>query len=100
MFEGFSFKGVVCSMFVNDIFLERLPKIDLHGYDRDSARVMVNDFVDEALAMGYEDVVIVHGIGSGIIKETVQDTLKRNKKVLNYHIDGMNNGCTVVKIRK
>ena len=30
-----------------DIFLNRYPHMDLHGYDRDSARMMVNDFVDE-----------------------------------------------------
>ena len=68
-------------MFINDIFLERLPKIDLHGYDRDSARVMVNDFIYEAVVMGYESIVIVHGIGSGILKREVHDTLKSNKKV-------------------
>ena len=87
-------------MFVNDIFLDRLPRIDLHGYDRDSARVMVNDFIDEAFKMGYDEVVVVHGIGSGILKTMVQDTLKINKKVLNYHIDGINNGCTVIRIKK
>ena len=49
-------------MFINDIFLERLPKIDLHGYDRESARVMVNDFIDEAYFMECDKVVIIHGI--------------------------------------
>lgn len=87
-------------MNINNIFLDRLPKIDLHGYDRDSARVAVNDFIDEAIMMGYSEIVIIHGIGSGIVKEAVQETLARNKKVLCYHIDGMNNGCTVVKVRE
>lgn len=87
-------------MNINDLFLDRLPKIDLHGFDRESARVMVNDFVDEAYLMGYEDIVIIHGIGSGIVKDMVQDTLARNKRVLEYHIDGFNNGCTVVRVRR
>lgn len=87
-------------MKVYDIFLDRLPKIDLHGFDRDSARVAVNDFVDEAVMMGYYRIVIVHGIGRGIVKKVVQDTLKSNKKVMSYYIDAMNNGCTVVMIRK
>lgn len=86
-------------MFVNDIFLERLPKIDLHGFDRESARVAVNDFVDEAFMMGYEEIVIIHGIGSGIVKESVQETLKKNKRVLSYHINGFNNGCTIVRVK-
>lgn len=87
-------------MYINDIFLERLPKIDLHGYDRDSARVAVNDFVDEAFLMGYSEVLIIHGIGSGAVRDTVQEVLSRNKKVISYHINGMNVGCTVVKIKK
>lgn len=84
----------------NDIFLDRLPSIDLHGFDRDSARVKVNDFVDEAYMMGYDEVLFVHGIGSGIVKGAVMDALSRNKKVINYHIVGSNIGCTIAKICK
>lgn len=87
-------------MYVNDIFLERLPKIDLHGYDRDSARVMVNDFIYEAFLMGYDEVVIIHGIGGGVVKGAVHEVLKKNKMVLSFWVDFMNNGCTVVKINK
>ena len=87
-------------MGVNDIFLDRLPRIDLHGFDRESARVAVNDFIYEAVMMGYTDVVIIHGIGSGIVKGVVQETLSKNKNVLAYHIDGMNIGCTVVKVKQ
>lgn len=86
-------------MQVFDIFLDMLPKIDLHGYDRESARVRVNDFVEESIIMGNYEVVIIHGIGSGIVKEAVLDTLSRNKKVLSYHVDGFNSGCTVVKLK-
>ena len=87
-------------MYVNDIFLDRLPKIDLHGYDRDSSRVMVNDFIYEAFLMGYDEVVIIHGIGGGIVKDAVHETLKKNKLVSSFKVDFMNNGCTVVKINK
>ncbi len=86
-------------MKVYDIFLDRLPKIDLHGCDRDMARVMVNDFVDEAIKMGYSDILIVHGIGSGIVKESVLDTLSKRRDIVNYHICGENIGCTIVKIK-
>ena len=35
-------------MNINDIiFINKLPTIDLHGYDRESARVATNDFVRE-----------------------------------------------------
>lgn len=83
-----------------DMFLEMLPKIDLHGFDRESARVLVNDFVEEAFQMGYPEILIIHGIGSGIVKEMVQETLFKNKKVLSYHICGENVGCTIAKIKE
>ena len=86
-------------MFVNDIFIERLPKIDLHGCDRDSARVFVNDFIDEAVMMGYDEVVIIHGIGTGIVKKEVHEALRVNKNVLEYKTDNFNSGCTVVKLK-
>ena len=87
-------------MKVYDVFLDRLPKIDLHGFDRESARVMVNDFVDEAYELGYLEILIIHGIGSGIVKESTHEALSRNKKVLDFHLCGENIGCTVVQVRK
>ena len=87
-------------MKLNDIFLDYLPKIDLHGYDRESARVKVNDFIDEAFFLKYDSVIIIHGIGNGILKETVGNTLSKNKKVKSYNIVGSNVGCTLVKINK
>ena len=87
-------------MKVYDVFLDILTKIDLHGFDRESARVMVNDFVDEAYELGYLEILIIHGIGSGIVKEATHEALSRNKKVLDFHLCGENIGCTVVQVRK
>ena len=82
-----------------DIFLNRYPSIDLHGFDRDSARVAVNDFVDENVFMKQEMIVIIHGIGTGIVKREVHETLRVNKNVIEYKTDNFNSGCTVVKLK-
>lgn len=82
-----------------DIFLNRYPTIDLHGYDRDSARVAVNDFVDENVFLKEEMIVIIHGIGAGIVKKEVYEALRVNKNVLEYKTDNFNSGCTVVKLK-
>ena len=81
-----------------DIFLERYPKIDLHGYDRDSAKMVTNDFIDENYFLGNKIVVIIHGIGTGILKNHVHETLRNNKKVSEYKLDNFNSGCTIVKL--
>ena len=82
-----------------DIFLDRYPSIDLHGFDRDSARVAVNDFVDENIFLKNEYIVIIHGIGAGIVKREVHETLRVNKNVLEYKTDNFNSGCTIVRLK-
>ena len=84
---------------IYDIFLERYPKIDLHGYDRDSAILATNDFIDEHFILGNETVIIIHGKGKGIVKDAVHTTLKNNKYVLTYKTDNFNDGCTIVKLK-
>lgn len=81
------------------IFTDNLPSIDLHGYDRDSARVKVLEFVNDNKYMKNEIVCIVHGIGNGIIKDEVHATLKKNRDVIEYKLTFNNNGCTIVKIK-
>lgn len=80
------------------IFTESLPKIDLHGLDRDTARVYVNDFINENLKLKNEIFIIVHGIGNGILRQEVHKTLSKNKLVQEYKTLYNNNGSTIVKI--
>ncbi|MBR3162297.1 MAG: Smr/MutS family protein [Bacilli bacterium] len=87
-------------MYLNDIFLDNLPQIDLHGFDRESARVLTNDFINEAISLGYKKIIIIHGIGTGIIKNAVHETLSKNKYVLSYQLDSSNIGCTIVHINE
>lgn len=81
------------------IFVDSLPKLDLHGYDRDTARVMVNDFINDNVKMKNQIINIVHGHGSGVIKEMVHQTLAKNKNVLEFKTFYSNDGCTIAKIR-
>ena len=87
-------------MNVHDIFLDNLPKIDLHGFDKESARVITNDFIDEAMSLSYSKVLIIHGIGTGALKEKVHETLSKNKNVKSYKLDNINIGCTIVELKE
>lgn len=77
-----------------------LPTLDLHGTDRDYARVLINDFIKDNYNIKNDKVIIVHGVGTGIIRKTTQETLKKNKLVGSYKIDNFNDGQTIVNIRK
>ena len=81
------------------IFVNNLPSIDLHGLDRDTARVKVLEFIKDNWVLKNEIICIVHGVGSGIIKNEVHNTLKRNNKVIDYKLFYNNTGCTIVKIK-
>ena len=80
------------------IFTDNLPSIDLHGFDRDYARVKINEFINDNRKMKNSIIVIVHGIGSGILKNETISTLKKNKYVIDYRLFYNNVGMTLVKI--
>lgn len=80
------------------IFVNDLPSIDLHGYDKDSARVKVLEFINDNKTMQNDLICIVHGVGSGIIKNEVHSTLKRSKDVIGFKLFYNNVGCTIVKL--
>lgn len=82
------------------ILYNHLPTLDLHGIDRDYARILINDFINDHYLIGDQSVIIVHGNGTGIIKKTTQEVLKRNKIVEDFKIDNFNSGMTIVYLRK
>ena len=81
------------------IFIDNLRKIDLHGFDRETARVETNDFVRENKKLKNENFVIIHGIGSGVVKQAVHDALRKNKDVIEFKTFYNNNGSTIVRIK-
>ena len=81
------------------IYIDNLPTIDLHGFDRDYARVKTLEFINDNIKMKNEIICIIHGRGTGILKKMTQTTLKNNKYVLEYKIDNFNDGMTVVTLK-
>ena len=84
---------------MEDIFLKNLPKIDLHGFDTETARVATNDFVEENIQLNNKKIVIVHGKGTGTVKKSVHEALSHKKEVTKYHTDNLNDGCTIVYLK-
>ena len=81
------------------LILSSYPKIDLHGMDREYAIYKVKEFINDCYKLNYEYIVIIHGIGTGILKNSVLNYLKTDKKVLEYKLDFMNPGCTIVRLK-
>ena len=74
------------------------PSIDLHGIDREYAKILVRDFINDQYFLREEYFLVVHGIGQGIVKKAVHEELKNNKLVKNYKLDNFNPGCTIVQL--
>ncbi len=77
-----------------------LPTIDLHGEDRKSAEILVKQFLNDHWKLRTETVIIIHGIGTGILKKQVHEVLKQDKRIEKYYIDFFNVGCTIVEFKK
>lgn len=83
----------------NILFIDRYPKIDLHGFPADVAVLATQDFIKDNIKLKNDIIVIVHGIGSGTISKAVHEVLKRNKNVLEFATYFNNNGCTIVRLK-
>jgi len=83
----------------NNIFYNHMPTIDLHGLDRDMARLVVNDFINDNLMLKNPEIIVIHGIGTGVLRRTIHEELKRNKSVISYKTDNFNMGMTIIKLK-
>lgn len=83
---------------IDDIFLKNIPRIDLHGYTGDMARVAVRDFIEQNIILNNNKILVVHGIGLGIVKNSVHEELAHNKYVSKYYLNGFNTGCTIIEL--
>ena len=56
-----------------DPFLYNAPHLDIHGFDRYGAVAMVKNFIDNCVRIDSKKIVIVHGKGTGILKESTHE---------------------------
>ena len=82
-----------------DPFTDFLPSIDLHGLDRVLSRIKTEEFINDSVKLRHKKIVIIHGIGEGIVKDEVFKTLKKNKSVESFKLNGLNIGCTIVNLK-
>lgn len=85
---------------MNLLYRKSMPTLDLHGEDSVTARILVNDFLNDNEKIGQLELAIVHGIGKGILKKEVHKMLRVDKRVVEFGIDYFNEGCTLVRIEQ
>lgn len=76
-------------------------RLDLRGKRYEEAMQELDEFIDQALLNNMAQVDIVHGIGTGVIREGVTKYLRRNKHVKEFGYAPQNaggSGCTIATL--
>ena len=81
-----------------DTFTSYLPYLDLHGETTATIVYLIESFIRDNVKLKNNKVIIIHGKGSGALKNKSHEILKRNKRVNKYYIDGLNDGQTIVEL--
>ncbi|MCS7209950.1 MAG: endonuclease MutS2 [Fimbriimonadales bacterium] len=78
-------------------------ELDLHGLRVEEAQPLLEKYLDDAILAGYDTVRILHGKGTGALRQMVWDYLKRHPQVRDrYHPPNTEGGegATVVVFKK
>lgn len=78
------------------MYLSSIRNVDLHGMDRITAIITVDEFINDLIRLREAKGVIIHGVGTGILRREVSNYLKYDKRIKEYKLDFMNPGCTVI----
>ncbi|SDM96825.1 endonuclease MutS2 [Sediminibacillus halophilus] len=73
-------------------------ELDLRGERYEDALQELEKYVDDALLAGYPRVSIIHGKGTGALRNGVQEFAKRHPRITSYRAGGMNEGGSGVTV--
>ena len=76
--------------------------LDLRGVRYEEAQKMLDDYIDQALLANLHQITIVHGIGTGVIRDMVREYLQRSRHVKSYTYAPQNaggSGASIVTLK-
>ena len=72
--------------------------LDLHTFQPGEIRIVVEEYLYQAVRRGFREVRIIHGRGIGVQREIVRSILEKHPSVLSFH-DLPDRGSTSVSLR-
>ena len=100
-------RPVVSTSVVNEVRRKKLSfqrELDIRGLRADEATEILTDYLDDAVMVAAGTVTILHGTGTGALKQITRDylqVLQRNGRIRSYHDgdpDRGGAGLTIVEI--
>lgn len=76
--------------------------LDLRGKRYEDAKEALDKYIDDLVVVGLKQATIIHGYGTGVIRQLVQNFLKNNKNIASYRYGGENEGgfgVTVITLK-
>ena len=79
-----------------------VTELDLRGQNSDEAIMNVDAFIDSAILSGLNQLTIIHGKGTGVLRTAVQQHLKQHPSVKSYRLGVYGegeSGVTIVELK-
>ena len=83
----------------------RMPitdSLDLHTFGPHEVKDLLQDYLNECVRMGFHEVRIIHGKGTGVLRQVVHSALKRSPLVRSFRLappEAGSWGATIVRLR-
>ena len=71
--------------------------IDLHSFQPREVRIVVEEYLYQAILRGFHEVRIIHGRGAGVQRQIVHSILKNHPAVFSFR-DAEDRGSTEVSL--
>jgi DNA mismatch repair protein MutS2 len=97
--NSISVKGGVS---LNDKMANFSQKLDIRGYRAEEVIPKLEQYMDEAILLGFNELHILHGKGNGVLRQIVRTHLSSYKEIAQMkdeHVDRGGAGITVVTMR-
>ena len=72
--------------------------IDLHTFQPQEIRIVIEEYLYQAIKRGFREVRLIHGRGIGVQREIVHSMLKEHLAVISFR-DAADRGSTYVLLR-
>jgi DNA-nicking Smr family endonuclease len=74
-------------------------EVDLHCFPAKTTKLVITEFIKQAIDFGSNDLIIIHGTGRSQKKREIHMLLDENEAVLSYEDSGSNWGRTIVYLK-
>ena len=78
-------------------------EIDIRGMDKIEGILVLDRYIDEAILSGIDVITIIHGKGTGVLRDAVHSHLKKHSNIDSFRIGTFGegeNGVTIATIKK